>query len=80
MKNFKEIYYENETDEVMNFKHKNIKIDGNYKYFNNNLFYKCLSKFTYYLIAVPIAFVFKTTNKISFYNTKLLKPYKKRYD
>ena len=77
MKKPNEILYEKETDEVVKFKYKKIKIDSSYTYLNKNLLYKIMSFLSYYTIAVPTAFIFKLTNRIKFYNTHLLKPYKK---
>ena len=79
MKYGTELFYSNEqTDEVLNFKTKNRKIDKSYKYIHKNLFYNLWSFFTYRLIATPIAwFYFKLIKKVKFINKKVLKPHKK---
>ena len=77
MKHNKKFYYNSENDEVLNFKNKPIKIDGNYEYIIRNPLKKFLSWLTYYFIAVPFAFVtFKLIKRIKFHNKNILKPYK----
>ena len=77
MKYGENIYYSNETDDVIQFGGKEINIDENYKYIHTNPFYKFWSWFTYNFFAVPYAFiVFKLIKRIKFYNSKVLKKHK----
>jgi len=73
------LYYLNEqTDEVLKFKHYNRVIDGNYKYLPKNPFYKFWSFFTYRIIATPIVWFYYTViKKVKLINKNVLKPYKK---
>lgn len=78
MKYGDKIYFSLETDEVVNFKNKEIKIDENYKYLPTNKFLKSLSFLIYKFIATPFAFItFKIFKHIKFHNAKILKQYKK---
>lgn len=78
MHKLKKIYYSSETDEVVDYKTKPIKIDKSYKYINKNIFNKFFSWFTYRFFATPYAFIiFKLIKKIKFHNTKILKKHKK---
>jgi len=71
----KVIYYEDMNEEHSGHKIKIKKpIDKNYKYINNNIFYKIFSFITYRLIATPIAFIYcKLFKRIKFVNKKVLK-------
>lgn len=72
------IYYENEDDEVVEFKNKPFKIDENYAYLPKNKFIKFLSWFAYRILATPCAFIyFKLIRRVKFVNKKILKIYKK---
>ena len=73
------LYYSNEqTDEVIDFKTSNKKIDKNYKYLHKNLFYNLWSFFTYRFIATPLVWIYyKLIKKVKFINTKVLKQHKK---
>ncbi len=78
MKHGETVYYKTENDEVVSFKEKSISIDENYKYINNNPFYKLWSWFTYRFIATPYAFmVFKILKNVKFHNRKVLKKHNK---
>ena len=73
------IYYQDENDEVANFKEYPIVIDENYKYVHRNPFYRLWAWFTYRFIATPYAFItFKLIKKVKFHNTKVLKKFKKQ--
>ena len=70
------IYYQDENDEVANFKEYPIVIDENYKYVHRNPFYRLWAWFTYRFIATPYAFItFKLIKKVKFHNTKVLKKF-----
>lgn len=74
MKNKNIIYYEKETDEVINHNVKRKIIDEKYKYIHTNPIYKFWSSFSYYIFAIPYAFItFKLINKIKFHNLNLIK-------
>ncbi len=68
------IYYENTEEEHSDTEFKVKKpIDKNYKYLNNNIFYKFFAFIFYRLIAAPIAFVYcKLIKRIKFENKKVL--------
>ena len=69
------IYYDKPDEEHSGTKIKIKKpVDKNYKYLNNNIFYKFFSFVCYRLIAAPIAFVYcKLIKRISYKNKKVLK-------
>lgn len=72
------IYFKDEiNDEFSGFVSETKKIDKNYKYINNNFFYKIKEFFAYRIIATPIAFLY---DKIKFrrkiVNKKILKKVK----
>ena len=72
------VFFENENDEVLVFDKRSINIDEAYKYISHNPIYKFWSWFTYRFLAIPYAFfVFRLIKNIKFYNTKVLKQYKK---
>ena len=79
MKYNTKLYYLNEqTDEVLNFKSYNKKIDKNYKYIHQNPFYKLWSFFTYRILAMPIVWIYyKIFKRVKFINHKILKKHKK---
>lgn len=75
----KVVYYSDEINEEHSDKTFKIKkeIDSNYKYSNNNLFYRILSFIVYRLIATPFAFIYcKVFKGIKFKNVKVLKQLK----
>lgn len=73
------IYYTDElNDEFSGDNIKPKKIDGNYKYHSNSLFYKICHFFFYRVIATPLAYIYlklKFHHKIK--NKKCVKAYKK---
>ncbi len=76
----KQIYYytdeQNEEFYKTNFKTK--KIDKNYKYVSNNIFYKIVTFILYRMIATTYAFIYiKIVRRISFKNKSILKAHKK---
>jgi len=74
MKYGEKIYYLNESDEIVKYNTKTIKVDENYKYDNKNPIYKFFSWLTYRFIAIPYAFItFKFIKNVKFHNIKALK-------
>ena len=69
------IYFNNEQyDEVVDFKNKDIKIDKDYKYIHSNLFYNFFSWLTYRIFATPIFwFYFKFITPVRYVNKRVLK-------
>lgn len=77
MKKEKTFVYYSENDKVTHFKERQISIDENYKYNNENFLYRFFSWFSYYFFAVPFAFViFKVFKRVNFHNKKVLKNFK----
>lgn len=78
MKNKKIYYYSDDFDQ--DFFGNSIeekKIDKNYKYLNNNIFYLIISFIYYYIMFLPIAFVYcKCIKKIKYENKVVLKDIK----
>ena len=56
MKFGEKLFFENENDEVINFKNKEIEINENYKYLQTNPFVNFFSFLTYKFILIPFAF------------------------
>lgn len=77
-KQTKVIYYQDEQlDDFAGFEKKDITIDGEYKYINNNFAYKALAFLAYRCIMTPFCYLY---GKIKFgfkiKNKEVLKPYK----
>ncbi len=72
-------FYSNELeDEFYKKDYKTKKIDNNYKFVSNNLFYKICSTLLYRFIATPAAFIYlKLIKRIKYVNRKALKTHKK---
>jgi len=68
------LYYTNEqTDEVINFKPKEVKIDEEYKYHISNPLYKIFSYLSYFGMAFPMAFAYKLFKNVKFIDIDKLK-------
>lgn len=74
------VYYSDETKD--DFAGTNIakkKVDANFKYIRKNPFWLLLSFVLYYLIAIPLVWVFeRIILRVKFVNKSALKPYRKR--
>lgn len=76
----KQVYYYTDelNDEFFKTNYKTRKIDKNYKYINNNIFYKFASFILYRILATAYAFIYiKLVRRISFKNKRRLKTFKK---
>lgn len=75
-----EIYYFSldEKDEFVKPPKKIKRINGDYVYIHNNLFVKLLSFVAYWMIAMPIAFIYaRLIRRIRFVNRSALKAYRR---
>ena len=73
------IYYSDEiNDDFANSNIKAIKVTGDYKYLNSNIFYNFISKILY-IIMLPIAYIYsKLKFNFRFDNKKIIKKYREK--
>lgn len=76
----KTIYYSDElNDDFSPVRKEPVKIDGDYKYINNNFFWKLGAFIVYRIIIFPFAFFYsKLKFNIKIINKKLIKPFKRK--
>ena len=73
------IQYHDEQENFSKYTIKARKIDGSYKYVNNNIFHKALSFFAYRIVATPLTFLYlKCKFHIKVKNKEVLKKCKKQ--
>lgn len=72
------VYFSDElNDDFSPIRKTPIKIDGNFKYVNNNFFWKLCAFVVYRIIIYPFAYLFsKIKFHIKIVNKKVIKPYK----
>lgn len=74
-------YYEDEatTDFLITKINRKVTVDGNYRYLNENLFYKIFSFILYYCIAIPVLLLITWIKGIKVYGRKNIRGLKTGY-
>ncbi len=72
-------FYDSYTEDFVTSSNQNWEVKDNYKWLNNNIFYKLISTILYFLAYIIALIYCKLILKVSFKNKKVLKEYKGYY-
>lgn len=72
-------FYDSYTEDFVTSSNQNWEVKDNYKWLNNNIFYKIISTILYFLAYIIALIYCKLMLRVSFINKKVLKKYKGYY-